>query len=586
MTLPDILLVRAGDLAMSQLDQSHLSYRFDDVVADRDLFRVSKGGQPQNLEPRAFDLLIYLIEHRDRVVEKQEVFEQVWKESFVTDDALAQEITNIRHAIGDAARTPTYIRTVRKHGYQFIAPVQPILITPPRLAVLPFANLNPNPEQDFIGDAITDGLITELGNVSALRVISRQSVLHLKGTQKTVPEIASDLKVSLLVEGCVLVDGKNIQITAQLIQTTPEQHLWSKAYSGLMEDILTVEGQVARDVAESAQVTLSAAELGRLSRRRPVDPEAHIAYLKARVNLDKNSDEGFHRGLQFLHTALEKDPTHAPAYAQMALCYSLLGFWGHLPGPQAYPRAKKAALRAIALDDSLSLAHWVLGWVSWLHDWDLANCKKEAIRAIDLNRSDEGAHVNYAVFLAIVGNDSAKAVEEAKLALDLDPLSLHVNTSAAWTYLFVGEYELALQQARTTLDLFPTALQGWYVLGWSELMHSRFDSAIQAFENAVAISSDSLSIGYLGHAHARAGHLDTANTLLQELLSRLERGYVPAKSLICMYTGLGECGQVVEWLEKAYQDRDPQLFFMGAVHMFGPLSGLIQTWTRERLPHL
>ncbi len=571
---------------MPQLDQPHQSYRFDDVVVDRNRFCVLKKGQPRTLEPRAFDLLIYLIEHRDRVVEKQELFDQIWKESFVTDDALAQEIKNIRHAIGDAAGTPRYIRTVRKRGYRFIASAEPPLIMPPRLAVLPFANLSPDPEQEFFGDAVTDGLITELGNVSTLRVISRQSVLHLKGTQRTIPEIACDLKVDLVVEGCVLVNRENIQITAQLILTTPEQHLWSKAYSCLIRDILTVEGQVARDVAEAAQVTLSAAEVGRLSRRRPVDPEAHVAYLKARLNLDKNSDDGFHQGLQCLHMALEKDPTHAPAYAQMALCYSLLGFWGHLPGPQAYPRAKRAALRAIALDDSLSLAHWALGWVSWLQDWDLATCKEETIRASDLNPSDEGAHVTYAVFLAIVGNDPAKAAAEAKLALDLDPLSLHVNTSAAWTYLFVEDYELARQQARTTLDMFPDALQGWYVLGWAELMHSRFELALEAFEKAVAISPDALSVGYLGHAHARAGHLDTATSLLQELLSRLEREHVPAKSLICMYAGLGERDQVVEWLEKAYQDRDPQLFFMGAVHIFGPLSGLIQTWTRERLPHL
>jgi TolB-like protein/tetratricopeptide (TPR) repeat protein len=454
--------------------------------------------------------------------------------------------------------------------------------------VLPFENLNHDPEQDFYGDAVADALITELGNVSALRVISRQSVLHLRGSRKMLPEIARDLKADVIVEGSVLVTGDGIRITAQLVQAIPEQHLWAKAYACQVGDMLTVGGQVARDLAEAVQVTLTTAEIARLSRQRPVDPEGHIAYLKARHHRAQGSREGFQKGLQYLHLALEKDPTHAPAYAHMALCYSLLGFWGHLPGPEAYPRAKKAALNAIALDNDLSVAHGVLGWISWLQDWDLATCEAETLRAIELNPSDEGAHLNYATFLAIVREDGGKARVEAKLALDLDPLSLNVNTAAAWIHLFVEDYERASQQARTTLDLFPDALHAWYVLGWSELMFSRFDSAVQAFEKAAAISRDALSIGYLGHAHARAGHLDTATSLLDELLSRVERGYVTPKSLICLYAGLGERDRVIEWLEKAYRDRDPLLFFLRgtAVRIFGPMAELIQTWTRERLPHL
>ncbi|HWT78688.1 MAG TPA: hypothetical protein VN648_07775, partial [Candidatus Methylomirabilis sp.] len=303
----------------------------------------------------------------------------------------------------------------------------------------------------------------------------------------------------------------------------------------------------------------------------------------------QGSREGFQKSLQYLHLALEKDPTHALAYADMAICYSLLGFWGHLPGSEAYPRAKKAALNAIALDRDLSRAHGALGWVTWLQDWDLAASEAETRLAIELNPSDESVHVNYATFLAIVHEDGRKACAEAKLALDLDPLSLSVNAAVAWIHLFAGDCQQAKQQARTTLDLFSdAALQAWYVLGWSELMSSRFDSAIQAFERAAAISRDAISIGYLGHAHARAGHLDTATSLLNELLSRVEQGYVPPKSPICLYAGLGDRDRVIEWLEKAYRDRDPMLFFLrgSAVRILGPFADLVDTWTRERLPHL
>jgi len=262
----------------------------------------------------------------------------------------------------DGARSPRYIETLPRRGYRFIAPVEQMSIIPPRPAVLPFDNLNRDPEQDFFGDAVANALTTELGNVSTLRVICRQSVLHLKGTRKTLPEIACDLRANVVVEGSVLVTGDGIRITSQLVQAMPEQHLWAKAYVCQVSDLLTVGGQVARDIADAVRVTLTSAEVGRLSRQRPVDPETHVAYLKARHHLGQYSREGFHKGLEYVHMALEKDPTHAPAHAHMTLCYPLLGFWGHLPGPEAYPRAKKAALKATALDDALSVAHWVLGW--------------------------------------------------------------------------------------------------------------------------------------------------------------------------------------------------------------------------------
>ncbi len=563
-------------------------FAFGPYEVDVPAGELRKNGLRVQVLGKSFEVLVALLEHPHELVTRQDLQQRLWPDgvSVDFDNSLNSAVNRLRKALLDGACNPKYIETLHHRGYRFIAPVEQVLIVPPRLAVLPFENLNRSPEQDFFGDAVADALTTELGNVSTLRVISRQSVLHLKGTRKTLPEIACDLNADLVVEGCVLVDGECIRITAQLVQTMPEQHLWCKVYICQMRDILTVGGQVARDIAEAAQVTMSTGEVGRLSRKRPVNPEAHVAYLKARHYSGQNSRDGFYKSLQCLHLALEKDPTHAPAYAHMAACYSLLGFWGHLPGPEVYPRAKKAALRAIAGDGALSVGHLALGWVSWLHDWDLAACERECLHAIELNPSDEGAHMSHAVFLAIVAGDCAKAEAEAKLALELDPLSLSVNTSTAWVYLFTEEYERARQQARTTLDLFPDALQAWYVLGWSELMLSQHDSAIQAFEKAAAISSDALSLGYLGHAYARAGRLEAATSLLDELLARLKREYVPAKSLICLYSGLGERDRVIDWLEKAYQDRDPQLFFMGAVRIFGPLSELIQTWTRGRLPHL
>jgi len=417
---------------------------------------------------------------------------------------------------------------------------------------------------------VFEALTTELGNVSGLRVISRRSVLHLKGAQKTLPEIARDLKADVFVEGSVLLAGKNLRISAQLVQAAPEQQLWAKAYTCELGDILTIQGRVARDIALAVQVTFSAREEARLSRPRPVHLEAHLAYLKARHLMDQNSRDGFQKAFQCLEMALAKDPSHALAHSHLAECYSLLGFWGHMPICEVYPRAKELASRAVALDDGLSCAHAILGWVSWLQDWDLAQCEAETRRAIQLNPSDEHARITRAVFLAVVRADP-QAREEANIALELDPLSLHVNSSAAWVRLFLKDYEGAREQACATLDLYPDSLQGYYVLGAAELGLSRFPEAIQTFEKAVATSADATSIGYLGHAYAKAGQTEAALSVRDELLSRLKRGYVPIRPFVSVYAGLGELDRAFEWLEKAFQDRDPILFWIRSVPFFEPL---------------
>lgn len=584
--------ISGGAILLSGVTAPALSgkFRFGEYEADADTGELLKGGLRVQLQDKSFDVLLALLERPGEAVTRADLQIRLWPGGVFVDfeNNLNSAVNRLRVALRDRAHRPRYIQTLARHGYRFIAPVEQVRTIPPRLAVLPFENLNHSPEQDFFGEAVADGLTTALGNINTLRVISRQSVLHLKGSRKTLPEIARELRADVVVEGTVFVTGDSVRVTVQLVQAMPEQHLWAKAYICKVGDLLTVDGEAARDIAVAARLTLSTAEAKRLSRQRSVDTEAHVAYLKARHHLAQYSREGFQKGLQWLHRALERDPTHAPAYAHLALCYSLLGFWGHLPGPDVYPRAKNAALKAIALDDALSAAHWILGWITWLHDWDMARCESETLRAIDMNPSDEGAHINRAVFLAIVREEGARAIAEVNLALDLDPLSRNVNTDAAWIHLFAEDYEGARRQARTTLDLFPNALHACYVLGWSELMFSRFDMAITAFEEAAAISRDPLSIAYLGHAHARAGHQGIAASLLDELLSRVNREHVTPKSLVCLYAGLGNEDRVIYWLEKAYQDRDPLLFFLRApaVLIFGPLAGLIRNWTRERLPLL
>jgi tetratricopeptide (TPR) repeat protein len=283
------------------------------------------------------------------------------------------------------------------------------------------------------------------------------------------------------------------------------------------------------------------------------------------------SRESFEKALNCFGAAVEKDPTHALAYAHMADCYGMLGNWGHRPFLEAFQKAKQAALRALALDDGLSTAHWAYAWATWVCDWDLATCEKEALRAVQLNPSDEHAHATYAIFLVTTTRNQAGAVREMNLALDLDPLSPYVNALLAWVYMGVRDCARASEQARRTLDLFPDSLLSWWGLGFAEMCRSRYAEAVAAFAKAAAISSEPLSIAYLGAAQARAGHIDIAVSLLHQLLARSEHEPVPPRCFAFLYAATGDHDRALDWLEKACEVRDSGLFWLRIMPLYDPL---------------
>jgi TolB-like protein/Flp pilus assembly protein TadD len=558
---------------MARLEASGARFRFGPYEADARVGELRKHGLRIQIQDKSFEVLVTLLEHPRELVTREELQHRLWPEGVFVDfdNSLNSAVNRLREALRDGARRPKYIETLHRRGYRFIAPVEQVRTATPTLAVLPFGNLSNDPEQDLFGDAVADVLTTELGSVSTLRVISRQSVLHLKGTEKTAPEIAQELKADAIVEGSVLRAGNRIRITAQLVQASPEQHLWAKTYDCDLADVLTVQGQVAHAIAGAVQLALTPAEVARLDRARPVDPEAHLAYLKGRHHMGRWSRESFEKALEYFHLALQRDACHALAYAHAANCYAMLGFWGHRPFLDAYQKAKESAQKAIALDDALSTAHWVLGWATWMRDWDLAACEAETLRAVELNPSDELTRVLYSIFLVTTSEDCARAVREIRLALDLDPLSQYVNGNVAWVYLFVKDYERAIEQARKTLELFPGSLQAYWIIGLAEICRTRYAEAIAVLEQALAISRDAFSIAYLGSAHARAGNLDVARTMLRDLLAMSEREAVPPRCFVVLYGELGERDRAFEWMEKAYEARDSGLFFLRVIPLYDPL---------------
>ena len=308
-------------------------FRFGPYEANLRTRELRKRGLRLHLRGKSFEVLTALLGHAGEVVTREELRRRLWPERILIDfeNSLNSTVNRLRGVLGDSTVKPKFIETLPQLGYRFIAHVEAPPCAPPTLAVLPFENLNRDPEQDIFADGVADALTTALGSISTLRVISRQSVVHLKGTQRTVPEIARELKTDFVVEGSVLQASGRVRITAQLVQVAPERHLWAKAYECEMGDILTIQGQVSMAIAEAVKVVLTPAEKARLVQPRPVDAEAHLAYLKGLHHMGQWSRESFEKALAHFQSAVERDPSHALAYAYMADCHGMLGNWGIAP---------------------------------------------------------------------------------------------------------------------------------------------------------------------------------------------------------------------------------------------------------------
>ncbi len=430
------------------------------------------------------------------------------------------------------------------------------------LAVLPLANLSRDPEQEYFADGMTEALITDLAKISALKVISRTTVMRYRGSEKPLPEIARELSVDALVEGSVLRAGDQVRITAQLIHGATDEHLWAESYQRPLQDVLALQAEVARAIAQEIRVKLTPQERARLTTIRRVNPEAHDAFLKGCYFWSRWSREGLEKGVQYFQQAIEQDPTYAPTYAGLAQCFVFLGYWDYLLPPEVYPKAKAAALRALELDDSLADAHCALGAVHWFYDWDPPACERELQRALELNPSDATAHLWYAVFLAVVAADFERAIAEARRAQELDPLSVFISACLGWIHFWARQYEQAIAQARKTLELDPNSPQAYYVLGSATMEMGRIEDSIAAHERAVDLLNDPLSLGFLAVACAVAGQTDKAHALLAKLKEKAAREHISAYRCAWVYLALGQRAEALEWLEKSCEERDAELYWL------------------------
>ena len=425
------------------------------------------------------------------------------------------------------------------------------------LAVLPLDNLSAEASQNYFADGMTDELITDLAQISALRVISRTSVMVYKGVHKPLPQIARELNVDAVVEGTVLRSGDQVRITAQLIDATKDKHLWSQSYQGELRDTLALQNRVAAAIADQIRINLTPREQAALKNLKAVKPDAYESYLKGRYFWNKRTADGLKAALAYFNQAIEEDPKYAQAYSGLADTYALLGDWQYavMTPKEALPKAKDAAVKALELDGAQGEAHNSLAFVLDGFDWNLDAGGKEFRQAIELSPSYATAHHWYAWHLSLLGRYD-EAIAEMRKAEDLDPLSLIINTDLAELLVLAHSYDEAIRQSRKTIEMDANFALAHNQLAQAYLGKHMYNEAIEELQKAVQLSGGSPTcVANLARAFAASGKRSEAVKLLGELKARSGSGHANTSEIAMVYASLGYKDQAMNWLEKGYKDR-------------------------------
>ena len=438
------------------------------------------------------------------------------------------------------------------------------------LAVLPLVNLSRDSEQDYFVDGMTDALRERLEGISSLRVISRTSSMHYRGSNKPLREIARELNVDAVVDGSVLSSGERVRINVELVHAGVDRHMWSNSYEGDLRDVFVLQANVARKIADEIRVTLTPPDRARLVRVRTADPDAYQAYSKGRFWWNTRTEEDLKKAIGFFQQAIDKDPNYALAYDGLADCWIPLGWYGFVAPSEAFPRARDAITKALSLDDSLAEAHTSLAFLTAYYDRDWASAEREFRRAIELNPNYANGHHWYAEFLSLVARH-AEAIAESQRARELDPLSSIIDAWVSSRYYFARRYEDAVKEGRNAVDLGPDFAPAHLVLGYAYEQKGMLKEAVAEFETASRLAAGSMYSASLAHALAGAGRRSEALNLLEVLRTTAKRRFVSSYDLAICEIGLGNKEQTLDLLNAAVQEHSPRVAFIGVEPRFDEL---------------
>jgi TolB-like protein/Flp pilus assembly protein TadD len=566
------------------------------------------------LTRKAVETLLLLVENAGHVMGKETLLERVWPGTFVNEATLAQNVLTLRKALGKQASGENYIGTVPKRGYRFEAavtestPADPSFrnaalygllivvvviaisavyfmrtqrvptsgnIAPTRIqsiAVLSLTNLSGDSSQDYLADGITEAITTDLAKFRSLRVVSRTSAMQYDGRKKPLPEIAHELHVDAVVEGSVMRSGGRVRVTAQLIQVVNDRHIWAESYEREQRDLMALQNDVARDIAEHVQAQITSEDRRRLSTARPLNPAAHEEYLKGRFFWNKRTENGYLDAIDHFLRAIQIDPEYPEPYAGLADSYALLGSLGgaSIPRRDAMNNARSIARKALELDPMLAEAHSSLAFVLMHYDWDFVAAEKEYLRAIDLNSNYPTAHQWYAVNLAVTGRMDA-ALAELRHAQELDPLSLIISADIGELLGGARRYEEATAQLQSTLKMDPNFLLAHLELATVFIYQQKYAEATDHARKALALAPGSLwAECVLGTAYALRGQRDKAQKMM-ESIQHSSHSKEAATYVATIATGLGDKNAAFRWLKVARDERAGSLILMKITPYWDPL---------------
>lgn len=572
-------------------------------------------GNSIHIEPKVMEVLVCLAGRAGEVVSKDEILQTVWAGTFVTEQVLKVAVSELRKALGDDAREPRFIQTIPKQGYRLIARVSfekqeaTTVIAPAAsrrkirwivasaailfiitlfvvwklidrrsrssaelgskpvrsVAVLPLEDLSSDSKEEYFAEGMTEAIISDLARTGPLRVISRTSSMRFRDTAKTIPEIATELGVDAVIEGSVLRSGNRVRIIAKLIDGTSDQTLWTQSYERDMSDILALQSDLSRDIARQIKLQLS-----RPPRPVRVNAEAYEAYLKGRFFWNKRDKDSLLRSVGYFQQAIELEPGYAPAHTGLADAYNYLGLFGHAPQRDVYPKAREAALKAIALDPDLSDARAALGFNLMYADWNWQAAQEELERAIAIDPARAINHHWAASLYSLLSRHDA-AISAAREAQYLDPLSYNVNGDLGWYYYYARRFDDAIGQCRRTLELEPSAPSMricmelcYQIKGQSEESFAQFDEEMKRAQTPGS------ALEAYHRAFAKSGMRGVWELRIQNL-ERDARQKGRSYQMAAGYSMIGNADRALFWLERAVGDREGWVGFINVDPAFDSL---------------
>ena len=427
---------------------------------------------------------------------------------------------------------------------------------PASIAVLPFANLSDDKENEYFSDGLAEDIISALARLPGLRVIARTSAFAFRGKSATAAEIGARLKVATILEGSVRRSGNRLRVTAQLIRTSDQSHLWQDRYDREMTDLFAIQDEISHVIVEKLRVRLVEDEP--LVKRYTENLEAYSLFLRGRYYIHRVTPESLAKGKEYLDQAIALDANNALAYSALAEYYWANLMWGcAMPGSEAIPRAKEAALTAVKLDDALAEAHAQLGSARGIGDFDWVGAEREFRRALELNSASAIVHYYYGLSCLRPMGRLEEEVAIAQRAVDLDPLSPRYSSCLGYVYSLAGQFDPAIDQCRRAMDLAPDMYQPHFTLAVTYLHAGRTEESVAEFKKAYELSGHNMRVaGVLAYACSHARRQSEARALLKQLITQHRKTYVPAYAMNAAYLGTGEFDQAFEWLEKAVDERD------------------------------